>query len=325
MSALCSPEGAGRQPRVWVLHDGKPGMASQALGLADATGLPYAEKALAVRAPWAWLPAQLWLGALRAVTHAGEALAPPWPDLVIGCGRNSAAPALAIKPSRLQPHRRRAGPGPAASGTAKSSTCWWCRRMTGCAAGRFVVTRGAVHRVTAARLAAELARFPALQNPARPVVSVLIGGANRAYHLDLDWLTHFADQLAAVLRRDGGTALITPSRRTGEAGIALLRERLVGLPATIWDGAGDNPYYAYLAAADAILVDRRIRCRWSVKPRRPGSRCTSSELPGGSRKFARFHQEMREAGITRPFGRRHRALELPACRTITARAGARHA
>src|SRR5436305_429244 len=45
-------------PVVWVLHDGKPGMASQALGLAEATGFPFVERRLAVRPPWTWLPPQ---------------------------------------------------------------------------------------------------------------------------------------------------------------------------------------------------------------------------------------------------------------------------
>src|SRR5919206_3303318 len=84
-------------PVVWVLHDGKPGMASQALGLAEATGLPFIEKRLAIAAPWAWLPPQLWVTPLRAVRAIGGPLAPPWPDLVIGCGRLSAMPALAIR------------------------------------------------------------------------------------------------------------------------------------------------------------------------------------------------------------------------------------
>ena len=59
-------------PVVWVLHDGKPGMASQALGLAEATGFPFAERRLAIHRPWTWLPPQLWLAPLRAVsTDAG--------------------------------------------------------------------------------------------------------------------------------------------------------------------------------------------------------------------------------------------------------------
>src|SRR5262245_4500112 len=84
-------------PLVWVLHDGKAGMASQALGLAEATGFRFVEKSLAVGAPWAWLPRQLWLAPLSAVSDRGLPLRPPWPDVVIGCGRNTAAPALAIR------------------------------------------------------------------------------------------------------------------------------------------------------------------------------------------------------------------------------------
>src|SRR6266436_1308058 len=84
-------------PSVWVLHDGKPGMASQALGLAEAAGFAFSEKPLSIGRPWAWLPPQLWLAPLAAATEAGQRLAPPWPDLVIGCGRNTARPALAIR------------------------------------------------------------------------------------------------------------------------------------------------------------------------------------------------------------------------------------
>src|SRR5215510_13393200 len=86
-------------PIAWVLHDGKAGMASQALGLAEATGFPYIEKCLGIRFPWAWLPPQLWFLPFRAIGDTGANLRPPWPDLVIACGRNVAMPALAIRRS----------------------------------------------------------------------------------------------------------------------------------------------------------------------------------------------------------------------------------
>src|SRR5713226_5990858 len=84
-------------PAVWVLHDGKAGMASQALGLAEATGFPFVEKRLAIRFPWSAVPPGLWFLPLRAAGNTGARLAPPWPALVIACGRNAAMPALAIK------------------------------------------------------------------------------------------------------------------------------------------------------------------------------------------------------------------------------------
>ncbi len=238
-------------PVVWVLHDGKPGMASQALGLAEATGFPFIERQLSIRAPWAWLPPQFWLEALRAVSTEAGPLQPPWPDLVIGCGRLSAMPALAIR-----------------------------------------------------RLAEARRRFPRFAGLPRPILGVLIGGANRSYRLSLDRLAAIAEAIAGVLRAGGGSALVTPSRRTGAAGVALLRERLAGLPAEIWDGSGDNPYYAYLAAADALLVTADSVSMIS-EAAATGKPVHILELAknrwGGDGKFARFHATMREAGITRPF------------------------
>src|ERR1700745_873829 len=81
-------------PIAWVLHDGKAGMASQALGLAEATGLSFIERRVDVRFPWTCLPPRLWFLPFAATEPA---LSPPWPDLVIGCGRNTAMPALAIR------------------------------------------------------------------------------------------------------------------------------------------------------------------------------------------------------------------------------------
>src|SRR5947207_15546436 len=86
-------------PIAWVLHDGKAGMASQALGLAEATGFPFIEKRLAIRFPWASLPPQLWLMPLCAAGGSGARLAPTWPGLVIGCGRNTATTGLPVRPA----------------------------------------------------------------------------------------------------------------------------------------------------------------------------------------------------------------------------------
>jgi mitochondrial fission protein ELM1 len=285
-------------PLAWVLHDGKAGMRSQALGLAEATGFRFVEKSLSVRRPWAWLPPQLWIAPLRAVRETGTALNPPWPDVVIGCGRHAAMPALAI---------RRASGGRTFAAQIQDPRVGRSEfdlllvpehdRLRG---PRIEVTRGAIHRVTPARLATELRRFPALAGLPRPILGVLIGGSNRSYRLGLDRLATIADMVAAVLRTSGGSAVVTPSRRTGAAGIAVLRERLAGLPAEIWDGAGDNPYYAYLAIADALLVTADSVSMVS-EAAATGKPVHIVDLAGGDAKFARFHQAMRAAGITRPF------------------------
>jgi mitochondrial fission protein ELM1 len=305
-------------PLVWVLHDGKAGMASQALGLAEATGFPFVEKSLAVRAPWAWLPPQLWLAPLAAVSDGDLPLRPPWPDLVIGCGRNTARPALAIRKASggwtvaAQIQDPRIGRGEFDLMLVPEHD-----RYRG---PRVITTKGALHRVTPEKLVAARERFPELATLPRPVLGVLIGGSNRAYRLPLDRLAEIADAIASAVRETGGSVVVTPSRRTGDEGVALLRERLLGVPAEIWDMTGENPYFAYLAVADAFLVTADSVSMIS-EAAATGKPVHVIELDGGDAKFARFHQAMREAGITRPFaGRienwRYRPLD------DTARAGA---
>ena len=314
-----SPEAPGGcLPVAWVLHDGKAGMASQALGLAEATGFPYIEKCLGTRFPWAWLPPQLWFLPFRAIGDTGANLRPPWPDLVIACGRNVAMPALAI---------RRSSGGHTVAAQIQNPKIGRSEfdlmvvpehdRLRG---PRVMVTRGAIHRVTQARLAAERDRFPALAEMPRPILSVLIGGNNRAYRLTLRRVGEIAGALASILRIGGGSVLVTPSRRTAAAELDLLRKRLEGLSTAIWDGSGENPYFAYLALADAVLVTADSVSMIS-EAAATGKPVYILELEGSNPKFARFHEAMRAAGITRPFSGHIESWSYP-IPDDTARAGA---
>jgi len=316
-AATPSPQGDA-QPVAWVLHDGKAGMRSQALGLAEATGFRIVEKSLTVRAPWAYLPPQLWLAPLAAVRDNGLSLRPPWPDVVIGCGRNTVLPGLAIQ---------RASGGRTVAAQVQDPRIGRDRfdlllvpehdRLGG---HQVITSKGALNRVTPKILAAARDRFPELAALPRPILGVLIGGANRAYSLGLDRLGQIADAIATSVRASGGSVVLTPSRRTGGAGVALLRERLQGLPAAVWDMTGDNPYYTYLAVADAFLVTADSVSMVS-EAAATGKPVHIIELDGGDAKFMRFHAAMREAGITRRFSGRIESWTYPPL-DDTARAGA---
>jgi uncharacterized protein len=285
-------------PSVWAVHDGKIGMANQVVGLAEALGFPFAEKRLAVRAPWRHLTPHFWVQPLAALGADGDRLVPPWPDILIACGRSVIAPALAAK-------------------RASGGRVFWvqvqdprfARREVDlmvvpahdpASGGNVLRTLGAVHRVTAPQLAEGARRLaPALAHLPRPLVAVLIGGTNRVYRLGEARFAALADALAALARAGYGIA-VTPSRRTGAANERLLRERLAGLPAYVWDGSGENPYFGLLGLADALLVTGDSVSMVS-EAAATGKPVHVIELEGGSDKFARFHQAMREAGITRPF------------------------
>jgi uncharacterized protein len=273
-------------------------MASQALGVAEAAGFPFVEKSLLVRGPWSWVAPSLWVAPLHGVAQAGGPLTPPWPDAVIGCGRNAVRPALAIK---------RASGGRTIAAHIQDPRFGRDRfdlmivprhdRLRG---PRVLVTEAAVHRVTPELLAAEWGRFPALATLQRPIVGLLIGGGNGAYRLDAVGLAKIADRIVATVKRSGGSVVATPSRRTGQNGVRLLRERLAEVPGQVWDGSGENPYYAYLAVADALIVTADSVSMVS-EAAATGKPVHVIDLPGGDAKFTRFHAAMREAGITRRF------------------------
>jgi mitochondrial fission protein ELM1 len=129
---------------------------------------------------------------------------------------------------------------------------------------------------------------------------VLIGGTNRAYRMT-PALTHaLAERLAALARVDGAGLAITPSRRTGAENLAILKERLSGLPAVIWEFCGENPYFGFLGLADAILVTADS-VNMVSEAASTGKPVLVAALEGGNAKFRAFHESMRNAGHTRPF------------------------
>ena len=283
----------------WVLTEGMAGMVTQAVGLAEAVRLPFEEKTIRLRAPWRWLPPRFWPPGVMGLDPSGDPLAPPWPDLVISCGRKSIGPALAIKRASggrsfcahiQNPHVRLQAFDLIVAGTHDD--------LTG---ENVIVTKGAIHRVTKARLQEAASEYRnALAGLPRPLTAVLVGGPNRVYTMSSDDVAGFAGQLAAFAGATGGTLLVTPSRRTGAANIAALQEALRGHRAEIWDGDGENPYFGYLAHADQIVVTCDSVSMVS-EACATGKPVYVFDLPGGSAKFQRFHQALRDEGITRPF------------------------
>jgi hypothetical protein len=113
-----------------------------------------------------------------------------------------------------------------------------------------------------------------------------------------------AERLAGGLRRmaeqSGCGLMVTASRRTGPRAFSLIRDALKDLPAKIWDGKGENPYFAYLGLADAIVVTEDS-VNMVSEAASTGKPVMVAPLSGGSAKFDRFHADLRSAGITRTF------------------------
>jgi mitochondrial fission protein ELM1 len=228
----------------WALTTGETGMRTQARGLAQAVADVVIEKTL--RSRWS---------RLRGEKDPIDRLSPPWPDLLITCGRRSVAKAIAL---------RRASRG-------RTVTVHVQDPRGRCDAFDLVIAMGhdripaggnvmkistALHDLTPENLAAAgrlwEERFREL---GRPLAGVVVGGDLRGRAFTLD---DGARLLAGLQRlRDEGAAslAITPSRRTPAAVRALLAEAFAGDPRVfLWDLKGDNPYRAILALSDRLIV-----------------------------------------------------------------------
>src|ERR1051326_5914486 len=87
----------GLRDETWVVTEGAAGMENQCLGLAER--LPFPVRVFRVRLKTPWRPlAPFSLGSvLTPISGTSETLAPPWPRLLVGCGRQSIPVSVAIK------------------------------------------------------------------------------------------------------------------------------------------------------------------------------------------------------------------------------------
>ncbi len=145
------------------------------------------------------------------------------------------------------------------------------------------------------KFAASLAGLP------RPRLAVLIGGSTKRHRMTGEVTTRLGNQVASLARSHGAGLMVTPSRRTSEQNTAILRSIFAGMPMAFWDGAGENPYFGYLAWADAIIVTNDSVSMVS-EAGATGKPVHVAHLEPESPKFQRFHQGMVAAGITRPMG-----------------------
>ena len=283
----------------WIITPGEAGFESQARGLAEALALTPVIKRIRAKRPWTILPGGLWAWPLQALTRDSDPLTPPWPDVIISCGRVAAPVAAAIKrASRGRTHIAHIQ-DPQMRFDAFDVVV--APRHDGIDGDNVVLTAGAIHPVTREKLADAADHWRnRLASLPRPLIGVLIGGSNGRYRLDAAVMTEIAGKLAALARQHGAGLAVTPSRRTGADNVRILRERIAGVPAYLWDGQGENPYLGILGLADAVVVTEDSVSMTS-EAIATGKPVYVARLPGRSRRQARFHESLIAAGYTRPF------------------------
>jgi mitochondrial fission protein ELM1 len=276
-------------------------MEAQGIAVAEAVGLPYTLKRVRVSGAMRLLPARLQIylppaRLLRSVT-SNEPLAAPWPRLVISIGRRSVPIALAIK--------RMAGAFGLHIQNPRIPACHFdliaAPVHDGFTGSNVINTFGAVHSITPARLEEGAKTFAdAIEPLPRPRVAVLLGGESQAFSFPPEDAGAFGASLATLARESGGSLLVTPSRRTLPGSVQALAAAIAGVPQFFWDGCGPNPYHAFLALADVIVVTEDS-VNMVTEAAGTGKPVYVQRLKGNSQRLGRFHELMHERGATRPF------------------------
>ncbi|WP_243412274.1 mitochondrial fission ELM1 family protein [Cognatiluteimonas telluris] len=245
------PASPGSGVQAWAVSDDRAGNLRQAQALAQALG-GEAGATLQLHPRWPWRAfAPRCLPGSRHAFGIGfhAALASP-PALVVGCGRQAAlatrllrshgARAVQILDPRIDPAHWDVVVAPQHD------------RLRG---SNVLSTLGSLHPVDDAWLAQARVAFAAFAALPRPRTVVLLGGSSRHVRFDRTDFEALADTVDAVRAREGGSLLLTVSRRTPADVLAAVRARPVDAAGMSWLGAqdGPNPYPGLLAWADRIV------------------------------------------------------------------------
>jgi uncharacterized protein len=288
---------------IWAISDGRAGIEAQAVGLAEAVARQTPAKIVVKRVGWNgrigrlpwwanWLPRR-WLTPESEI-HA------PWPDLWIAAGR--ATLPLSIRARRWSGGKTYVVQIQDPRVPAHMFDLVIPPKHDRLSGDNVLPITGSPHRVTSQRLDSEYEKFKErIDALPHPRVAVLLGGKSKAFDLSVERAAQMAHQIQLPLEQEGGSLLMTFSRRTPEPARALLAARLRHLPGIIWDGEGDNPYFAFLAAADYILVTEDST-NMAVEAASTGKPVFILKMDGQSLKFRMFHEELERQGAARPYG-----------------------
>lgn len=287
---------------IWAVSDGRVGIEAQVLGLAEAVARQRPAEIVVKRVAWRWGLGPTPLSLLpfpRLLLTSDSPIAAPWPDIWIGAGRASLP--LSRRVRRWSQGKTFVAQTQAPGGSLDTFDLVLPPAHDGLSGPNVLPLLGAPNRTSPAGFARDLARFQARIDPLpQPRVTLTVGGKSNSHDLGPDRARRMAAEVASAVQAAGGSLLVSFTRRTPKAAQQALADGLAGIPGWIWDGEGDNPYFAFLAAADIILLTEDST-NLATDAATTGKPIHVLAMEGGGAKFDRFHEDLRRRGIARPF------------------------
>jgi len=276
------------KPKIgWGITTGLAGHEQQVLGILEELVEQPDMIVVTPRGPSKWL-------APRLPPNRDPKLTPPWPDIVVTAGRQSASYARWVAKQSGGKTFSVVLQDPRAS--YKAVDFLWVNEHDKAAGANVMRTLTAPHRVTLDRLSADAKSLATRISPLPgPYIGLVLGGPNKVYGFTAQEARNIADNVAKLAKDRGASVLVTPSRRTGESRLDAVRAGLSNTPHWVWDPATQNPYFGILGLADEIVVtcDSTNMLGEATVTGKP---LHMARLKGKGGKFADFHTRLIEHG-----------------------------
>lgn len=285
----------------WVISDGRRGIENQALGLAEAVArnIPLTINIHTVSPQGTFKAMPPALQFAKKPNPQDYGLAPPYPYLAIGCGRQAIAPLRALKKDLGTNIFTVYVQSPRVS--SKHFDLVIAPEHDKLTGKNVISMVGAPNRVTPTRILTDTKKFiEAVRALNAPRIAVLIGGKSKTHTFSK--AVH-AKHMGAVhtLLGQGMSVMITTSRRTPD----WARKEYSALAQTsnriwYWDETYDNPYFAFLGAANAILVTEDST-NMLTEACATGKPVYTLAMDGEPKKFERLYTALQERCGVIPF------------------------
>lgn len=307
--------GLGDGPLVWVLSDGTAGMVAQSLALAQAMDVPYFDVRIMASPIYRLFPQMgTWPTMPISPRRSDRRIGPPWPDVVITCGKRTAGAALAIrrlsegKTKIVQIQDPRIKPSYFDVMVTPQHDPISQRGLD-----NVIVSKASLNRLKMSDIAKAAKGLDKGFKRAKKATAtaVMIGGNNRRYKASAEDFAAFGAQLADFAKADSAKAdsagaggrhlVLIGSRRTPRYAMGAIEEALRGCSYVIWDGKGENPYPGILGVVDDVIVTSDS-VNMASEACLTGKPVYIAQLRTETGRIAAFHEMMMKDGHTKPLG-----------------------
>ena len=293
-----------KEPLIWVLSDGTAGMVAQSLALAQAMDVSYFDVRIFASPIYRLFPQMgAWPAMPISPRRNDRKLGPPWPDIIINCGKRTVGASLAMKrlnggktkivqiqDPKIDPSYFDVMVVPQHDPIAHSGLA------------HIIVSKGSLNRLKMADIASAAKALPrSFKAKGRDVTTVMIGGHNKRYKASEEDFRRFGKALASFAKTHSRHLLLVGSRRTPSYAMAAISSELGHLSHHIWDGKADNPYPGILGVAQDIIVTSDS-VNMTSEACLTGKPVYVAELQKETGRLAAFHAMMHDEGHTKPLG-----------------------